>query len=493
MSLKLPKIHFSLNEWDYKRDFLLYDSAVELLKKITRETGIKSFAFQASLENLILMAKEGRVSEIPNIINTQVDVRALATLFLTDDFYNNCEVTPVLLNALYRPKPVLNTLVVQQLLQLFFKMFEKVGAFDELVLCIKNELGNNVSSLSKSNLAKLVSYKENIISANGPAWVAKQAIKNQIDLDVFIEEIGLSSFSNTKFYSLCQNNYYLEQLKTIKPSVNHPVLQEIIKPTVYESPYNQTEMLGHEILRVLIDRSPEEGVDEQWQAIILTIAGDPRVPKSSQKYRRWWIALSASQIQKVKGWLSRFDLLLFLKVLESYGEMNEDESINRMFPARKKFMEGLFDLGLVEDSRLFVNHRTEHYLKENYKKSELPVYANINDHSNRSMIYLKVSGKHMIEGTHNFKFWLFDDLPNNNKLQNYDQIEFVPEEITTELKKVFIRQYGDTRKPPVSISHVIGWQHKVIEAFKKLGVYIDPEKVLSTEDYINYKRRYGMN
>jgi len=490
---KLPDIQFSLPEWDYKRDFSFYDEVTESLVKMSREIGFKSNAFKESYQNLVSKVEEGRVSDIPSNIITPVDVRALTTLFLDDVFYENHRVTSELINALHQPRPVLSQLVVQQLLQLFFKRFDQVGDCDALIYCLNTELKRNASKLTKSSLAKLVKNREKLISHDGPAWVAKTAIKKQYDLDVLINKIGLSSYSNSRFYSLCQNHYYLEQLRIIEPGEKHFILQEIIKPTVYESPYNQRDMLGHEILRILIDRSPKEGVDEQWQAVILTIAGDPRVPKSSQNYSRWWIALNAKQIQKVKGWLSRFDLLLFLKVLESYGEMSEDESINRMFPARKKFMEGLFDLGLVEESRLFVNHRTEHYLKENYKKSELPVYANINDHSNRSMIYLKVSGKHMIEGTHNFKFWLYDDLPNNNKLQNYDQIEFVPEEITTELKKVFIRQYRDTRKPPVSISHVIGWQHKVIEAFKKLGVYIDPEKVLSTEDYINYKRRYGMN
>ena len=493
MSIKLPEIHFSLPEWEYKRDFAVYEDVTKSLKEKTKTVGFQSLAFLKSSRAIFAKAKEGKSSEISALIRKPVDVRALTTLWLSDLFFNNCSVTEQLLNALYKPRPILSKLVIQQLLRLFFNRFDEVGDIDALVLCLQTELGRNARKLNKSDLAKLIKNRKKIISLDGPAWVAKQAIKKQTDLDNFIDKIGLNSFIDTRFYSLCQNHYYLEQLRTIEPGVNHPILQEIIKPTVYESPYNQTEMLGHEILRILIDRSPKEGVDEQWQGIILTIAGDPRISKSAPKYQLWWTALSSKQIQKVRGWLSRFDLLLFLKVLEDYGEMSGKEDMNRMFPARKKFLEGLFDLGLVEDSRLFINYNAEYYLKRNYKESELPVYANVKD-PNRSMIYLNVAGKHMIEGTHNFKFWLYEDLPSDNKINNYDQKLFTPQELTTRLEASFHQHFaGFNKKPPISISHNGDWQHKAIDAFNSFGVRINPEKVLTEQNYLIYKRRYGLS
>ncbi len=491
--LILPDIQFSLPEWEQKRDFSRYDEVTESLKKMNQTAGFQSTAFLKSRRAIFSKAKEGKLSEIPDLINQPLDVRALTGLWLSDLFFDYCDVSEELVKALYKPRPVLSKLVVQQLLQLFFKRFEQVGDFDALIQCLNKELKLSASKLTKSSLAKLVKNRGKLISHDGPAWVAKTAIEKQSDLDIFIEEIGLSSFSSTRFFSLCQNHYYIEQLRTIEVGENHPILQEIIKPTVYEAPYNQTEMLGHEILRILIDRSPKEGVDEQWQGVILTIAGDPRISKSAAKYQLWWSALNSRQIQKVRGWLSRFDLLLFLKVLEDYGETIGKEDMNRMFPARKKFLEGLFDLGLVEDSRLFINYNAEYYLKNNYKESELPVYANVKD-PNRSMIYLKVAGKHMIEGTHNFKFWLYEDLPSDNKINNYDQKVFTPPELTTRLEASFYHHFlGLNKKNPVSISHNGDWQHKAIDAFGRLGVKINPEKVLTEQKYLNYKRRYGMH
>ena len=493
MSIKLPEIHFSLPEWEYKRDFSVYEDVTKSLKEKTKSVGFQSLVFLKSSRAIFAKAKEGKSSEISALIRKPVDVRALTTLWLSDLFFNNCSVTEKLLSALYKPRPILSKLVIQQLLRLFFNRFDKVGDLDALVLCLQTELARNARRLNKSDLAKLIKNRKKIISLDGPAWIAKQAIKKQIDLDNFIDEIGLNSFIDTRFYSLCQNHYYLEQLRTIEPGVNHPILQEIIKPTVYESPYNQTEMLGHEVLRILIDRSPKENVDEQWQGIILTIAGDPRISKTAPKYQLWWTALSSKQIQKVRGWLSRFDLLLFLKVLEDYGEMSGKEDMNRMFPARKKFLEGLFDLGLIEDSRLFVSREAKRYLEANYKESELPVYANVKD-PNRSIIYLKVAGKHMIEGTHNFRLWLFEDLPQDCSIFDYTRLTFRYNELSTLIEYHFNKVFnGLNKKPPVAITHNSNWQHAAIETFKELGVRIKPEKVLTEQNYLNYKRRYGMH
>lgn len=489
---KLPEINFDLPQWEAKRDFSVYESVKESLTTIRRATGFQSKAFLNSSRAIFAAAKDGRRSEIPNLIKRPLDVRALTTLWLSNLFFNNCPVTQGLIESLYQPRPILSKLVVQQLLRLFFQRFEQAGDLDALMSCLHKELDCQANKLSASSLAKLIKYKENLICHDGPSWVAKKAIAEKIDLDVFSEKIGLQSFTETRFYSLCQNHYYLEQLRVIQPGQSDPLLEEIIKPSVYESPYNQTEMLGHEILRILIDRSPKIGVDEKWQGIILTIAGDPRISKTASRYQRWWTALSAEQIQKVRGWLSRFDLLLFLKVLEDYGQANGKEDMNRMFPSRKKFLEGLFDQGLVEDSRLFVNPRAQYYLKKNYKESELPVYAIVRDAS-RSMIYLKIAGKHMIEGTHNFKLWIYDILPNNSTIFDFSKTLFSHYDLTTWLESHFNKEFkGQNIKHPVAISHNGDWQHKAIEAFASLSVQINPEKVLTEENYRTFKRRYGL-
>lgn len=492
--LEQLEMNFSLPEWNYDLDFTNYSDATESLKQLNKGIGTQSEAFQIRSTLFFSKAKRGQLSEVPALIEKPLDIRVISKLWLDDDFFDLCPVTDTLLKALYKLRYKLSKLVIQQLLRLFFQRFDQINDLDDLINCLQTELGRNSKLLKTSDIAKLAKNRKIIISCTGPDRIVKEAIKKEYDLEIFIEKLGLNSFIDTRFYTICQNHYYLEQLRTIKQGVWHPLLNEIIKPSVFETPYKQSEMLGHEILRILIDRSPKIGINEQWKKIILVIAGDPRTSKSTQNYQRWWTALSEQQIQKVKGWLSRIDLLLFLKVLKDYGENNGKADMKRMFPARKKFLEGLFDMGLVEDSRLFINHKAEGYLARNYKKSELPVYANVKDSSGRSMIYLKVAGKHMIEGTHNFKLWLFEALPQNCKIFDYSKSEFTDSDLRNKLERDFLEAFQEGQKTYTSITHVPdSWQHTVIEVFSDFGIHIKPEKVLTEQDYLNYKRKYGLS
>jgi len=493
MIIKLPEIYFSLPEWEYKRDFAIYDDVTNSLKEKTKSVGFQSLAFLKSSRTIFTKAREGLISEIPSLIKKSVDVRALTKLWITDGqlgdlFFKNCPVTEELLRALYRPRPILSKLVIQQLLRLFFNRFDEVGDIEALILCLHTELDRNAKKLNKSDLAKLIKNRKKIVSLDGPAWIAKQAIKKQTDLDAFIDDIGLNGFIDTRFYSLCQNHYYLEQLRTIKSGDNHPILKEIIKPAVYESPYKQTEMLGHEILRILIDRSPKESVDEQWQGIILTIAGDPRIAKASNRFQLWWGALGENRIKKVKAWLSKFNLMLFLKVLEDLGRVRGNAEMNRMFPARKKFLEGLYDLGLIEDSRLFINFRETGFLKKNYSEEQLPEYATVKT-SLISLIYLKVGGKYIVEGTHNFKLWIFDEFDEDSPLLDYSINSYNLTQVRYKLES----QYSSLLPNAAAIVHAHGWQHKAIDAFNMLGITIPPEMVLIESEYKQYKRKYGLS
>ncbi|MBE0435606.1 MAG: hypothetical protein IBX56_07370 [Methylomicrobium sp.] len=131
-------------------------------------------------------------------------------------------------------------------------------------------------------------------------------------------------------------------------------------------------------------------------------------------------------------------------------------------------------------------------MKKNYKKDELPYYSIVAD-PNRSMIYLKVKGKHMIEGTHNFKLWIYEDLPPDSQIFNLEEKYFAPKELTTKLESNFYKYFnGLSIKSPVSITHNGDWQYKAIDAFESFGVRINPEKVLTEKMYLQYKRKVGL-
>ncbi|ABP79166.1 conserved hypothetical protein [Stutzerimonas stutzeri A1501] len=132
-----------------------------------------------------------------------------------------------------------------------------------------------------------------------------------------------------------------------------PVLDELLKPSVAKAPFEGARRIGHVALEILIDRAGQEA-GEVWQNFILNLAGDPRISSSAVNFREWWQPLGEERIQKVRGWLSKEDLRLFLQAVEQYGLETANMEMQRMFPARKRFLEGLFKLKLIRNTRLLL-------------------------------------------------------------------------------------------------------------------------------------------
>src|SRR5690606_33067965 len=114
--------------------------------------------------------------------------------------------------------------------------------------------------------------------------------------------------------------------------------EELQKQSVAKAPFEGTRRIGHVALEILIDRSGQEA-SEAWQEFIINLAGDPRIASSALNYREWWQPLGEERIQKVRGWLSKEDLRLFLRAVEQYGIEAQNDELQRMFPARKIFLE----------------------------------------------------------------------------------------------------------------------------------------------------------
>ena len=267
-----------------------------------------------------------------------------------------------------------------------------------------------------------------------------------------------------------------------------------MQPDVYKAPGSDGGTLGHEVLKILIDRSPSQGASEAWRGVILTIAGDPRVAMNHERYSQWWALLGEGRSQKVRGWLSSFDLSLFLGALADYGATSGDKDLQRMFPARKRFLEGLIEQGLVVVTRLFVGSKAREYLKRNYKPTELPDHAAVGD-SNRSMIYLQVGHCHMIEGSHNCTLWIFPTLPADSGIVDYGIRRFTPYDLGGRVKRKYDEEFGIGATKPAAIVHSpreFRWQHEAINYFEQQELRLDTQLLFSGSDYRLYRRIHGV-
>ena len=217
-----------------------------------------------------------------------------------------------------------------------------------------------------------------------------------MDFDHQLEELGIHTYSSGHFIAEAKRIYYLDRLKSIPVNEDHDLLNELKKEKVFDSRYNKY-LLGHEILKVIINRVPHTGISESWLGVIKKIAGDPRISVNHHRYIKWWQHIPENLRAKVRRWLSKPDMKFFLQIMKDYADSSKKPDLERMYPSRKYFLDKLLDNDIIIHTRLYLSKGAVYFLQKNYERPEdRPSHSKIRD--NRSIIYAELNNDvHIIE------------------------------------------------------------------------------------------------
>jgi hypothetical protein len=418
---------------------------------------------------------------VVDIVNTPIHVRALA-MSLQSDIKNKISFTQQLLNKITAVVVKPSALLIESIYQHFLSEFDKLTDCEAMAKWLLD---------AKKQRNYLSKYDNRVISIHGPQWVAKQAIDRELDFDHWLVDLGVEHYANGRYLTVAKSIYYVEQLKGIPLGSDHPLLAEVQKMSVSESQYDSENLLGHKVLRILIGRSSLSRISESWMNTVLAIAGDPRIPSTHPRYIKWWKQIDPRLIQLVRGWLSRLDLKLFLEALENYSYTSSNYELRRMYPSRKQFLEGMFDAGVITHTRLYMSRDAICYLKRNYDVKHLPNFSSVRD-GDKSIIYVQMDGAHMIEGSHSCYLWLYRDLDPSICVFNYNISEPTYSQLTSGINSEMLQLSSGARARITHSPSGYSWQRKALTELRSLGVNLTPKDVLSSEDYLNYKQKYGV-
>lgn len=496
--MKLSRLNLVSDLPDWKpSDTSGFTQQAKRLRKLAARAGSDSHAFQQACERLQVCDS---VREIPGLLVDAIHVRAYSFLLCSDDqfaqtFFPDSEV----LQAIRGQRWPLGRLNLTNLVRVFSTSIDKCSPSQT------NELGNFVqhafkdsSSSLTADLRSLRSHAEEFFHAGGPQVVAANAVAEQSDLADYLRKVGFSGLKGSAFVKLAFRHYFIKQLEELPPGEDSPVLAELRKPDVHMAVLGEGKLLGHKALELLIDRTPDSGPSEVWQKTVIGIAGDPRVGWRSKSFQNWWQILGEARAKKVVGWLSRLDLRIFLEVLEASARKTNTESIRRMYPPRKKFMEGLLEQGMVVQSRLFLSRDASVYLRSNYDADDVPEHAVIMS-GHTSVIYLELTaGLHMVEGTDNMKIKILDALPSRPQILNFMVRRFNDTDFRADLVRTYIRdQNAKSRSVVLGKDYIdqahsaITWQASAISLFYRRGIKYDASKFFSSSDYRLFKMSYS--
>lgn len=496
MNLSLPSISFNLPEW-HESQFKHIRAAEKTLSKIASSAGTSSDKFNNSIYRMMNLVVKERVSDPTRLMSSPICVRAFTYLLSTEPaFAKALKLSKATFDHLRTIRNPMSRLSLTQMIRAYIVNFDLYVNQDVLMdwsRFIQDELFNLPLNQGVSQLQIYRDNNQLIFLPYAPSIIVRRAHEEKLDLDRMIEKLGLNGYADSRFLQICQYQYYLETLKSLAKGQEHPILAEIVKTSVVNSPYEDNKLLGHAILEILIDRSDPDYISPAWQRVVLEIAGDPRIPQTSPRYLQWWSILGDERVSKVRGWLSSFDLKLFLETLEQSAKESRNTDMERMFGDRKVFMEGLLKQGLVTNSRLFLSRAAESFLKSAYKKEELPEYARV-DSKDTSMIYLNLAGRiHMIEGSHSFSIKFMNKLPDKLYVANYSRTRFSDSDLRSKPKHLYYDDFGDD-DGFIEFSHqgYLSWQHKAITYLQEKNIKLEVGKLIPKDKYRLYKEKFGI-
>lgn len=491
--MKLPSVSIALNDWPE----LALAEWGQLVSKTSRYSGtLGSDSFDERCQTLRNIVYSKSLSQLPDLVKERMTARALTWLWLTDDKFRRGTLTPKVLSVLVQEQsPRLTRITLSQLGQLYFKYYDFLG----------DTLLHQVNAVLLAQLDKVPDSKVIVQGVSDPIgcfkqnpWLFKQgaafrmasnAIQKGNDLENEFIALGLKGYDDGRFGDICRSMYYLETLREIPLGEWHPVLDELLKPEVYRAPFEDSQFIGHAAIKILIDRVQGEA-SRDWQQFILEIAGDPRISDSSKRYREWWQPLGRERVAKVSGWLAREDLKLFLHAVEEYGKEDKNEGLQRMFPARKRFLEGLYEMGLVRGSRLMLGAKArfsvQKMLKNELKLNFIDLRGQLTD---KAIIYVDCGDFCLVEGSHSFKLWVYLAEP-GVLITDWNKKTLSHEDLTRETPMQYKAMFGDL--PYTDIMHAKNWQNKVFEFLGSHGIELDIEALLSPADYKRYLQKHGI-
>jgi len=477
MKLSISKLHFSLPDAPLDQYVSRIDAVTSEAKELAHTSGMHSAKFKRAFLWIRDSLRQGR--SLSSVLKTPVELRALALMFNTD-LASKIDLSSEVLRKIEEIRPKPGTLLVEAIYSHYLVMYDQLQ--DTLAL-------ESWLTKVKGLRGELTEEVKHILGGNGPKWLAEESHRQGRDFDEQVRQVGLDRYQSGRFLTVSKNIYYLDVLRKLDPNESHPVLDEMQKKFVYDSRYDESSLLGHQILSILIEKAPISGVGDAWLNVILAIGGDPRVPPSHPNYRKWWSQLDPQLKNKVQGWLSKLDLRLFLEALKDFSNLPRNEELKRMYPARKHFMEGLLNKQLVIGTRLYLSPSAESYLRRTYKPEHLPCYSVVTDQS-KSLIHIQLSGAHLVEGSHSCQLWIYEVLDSSAIVFDYSRIRVTYSSLTQGLA-FRMREKGLPHKANITHHPPLGWQNKAIVALQELGVPITPKDVLTPEDYRVYKRHYG--
>ncbi|KVX03059.1 EH signature domain-containing protein [Shewanella frigidimarina] len=490
--LFLPPIP-ELSQFNWERITKQWNSLTLQTKTIADGAG-QGEEFKALEQHVSRFVMSGDVAQLNNTLLKRKGVRVLTQLWIDKQEIRNGSLNEETIDYIQAKHPKLGMSSLMNLISLVYRYFDALvdgNIFHKLTAWIKQQIAQRVDERKNSSdtILSVLNSAKWLFDLTAPMALVNLAKQNHLDLNEQLKKLRLNELPQGRFLDICHAQYYLDTLREIPVGEQNDILHELLKHDVATMPFEDGKRIGHIALEIIIDRSAG-APSEVWQNFVLNMAGDPRIANTAKNYREWWKPIGEHRVKAVTSWLAKEDLRLFLGAIEEYANSTGDESLNRMFPARKRFLEGLYEHGFVRNARLMLGYQAASAVKKVLGTSLTTSYIQLKSMPQTSIIYLDCGDFHIVEGSHNFKLWIYMGLP-SERVTNYSLTELTHNDLTVRFPNEFRKNLPNGKKLAIQHSPT-SWQKNAIDFLTENGVELDLEKLFDKANYRRYVSRYGL-
>lgn len=500
--MRFPTIRFAEPDVNFALNREAWGALNDKVESLNAGVG-RSGTFEKAIADLLSMAANWSIESVEAKLKRRVYARALTQLWLEDSYFRDLTLAGNLLEALVRAQSGrLGLLTLYNLIALYFHEFDHLRKYkgladsdnflEELSASILTQVAksNAPRNNDANNLLKHLREKgSELLSIAGPKTIVSSVKRQNLELEEYLQGLGLADFISGRYADVCRSFYYLETLRTIPVGAHTSVFDELLKPAVYSALYSNSLTIGLAALEIIIDRA-DTHPGQHWQRFVIDLAGDPRIASRSMGFKDWWEPLGEARQNRVKSWLAKEDLSLFLRAVEQYGLASGDAALQRMFPARKRFLEGLLQQGVVRSARLMLGADAKRSVLQFIDKKLIAANIDLDGGmSDKAVIYLDCGKFHIIEGSHNFKIWTYLSQP-SELLTNYSVKSLSHSQLIHAIPRHYTNSYPG--RAHFSVAHQGEWQNKVILFLHREGISVDVENLLTPAAYRMFLSRHGV-
>lgn len=470
-----------------------YAELCDQLHIIGSKAGTGSNGFK--LRKQEIMAVQPNISKIIQVMKSSKYIRPLLALWnetpaLTLDFpvpFVGELVAHIDKLAQQSRRGRMGRLALFELCHLFFRFYDDLECIEEISISLKNHLRSYQPNEKIIGLDNVREHIIDIISSSGHEFLAHTALYSDQSLPDVARWYNIPLL-NSRFYEKSLLIHYLSRLNRLAPNEDAQILQEIVAPEVYDINLNQRFRLGHQLITRLMDKLIDAGLEPStlWREVILNIAKDPRLPKTSPTYSQWWQPIDSLRPERkyplrMRGWLSKVDLEVFLKIMAEFANNQGDPALQRMYPERERFLRGLFKKELIKETRLFLGNKVLKYIKNSDTIEHNLSYVQIKDGGETAIFYLDLGSAHLIEGSYNCAMRIMDKAPQRSCLKKFPKAVYNIA-LRTRLEDQYRGEFGNA-SGYYKVVHRHGWQWTAVGHLKEMGVEILPSDVMDSQDF----------